>query len=113
MQVRNLAPHNPAGIFAANLAVRPLLRKSPDLLGRMISGPTNSIFTQDKRLSASSIPGRSSGHPLPLQGYLSGTGNIDDSIPACRKPQKLPVVYEPGEVNRFLGAIENPKPGSS
>jgi integrase/recombinase XerD len=109
MQVRNLAPHTQRSYLQQISQFARYFGKSPDLLGPDDIRAYQLHLTQDKRLSASSILVAVAAIRFLYKVTLKRDWNIDDAIPACRKPQKLPVVMSQDEVNRFLGAIDNPK----
>jgi integrase/recombinase XerD len=109
MQIRNLAPHTQRSYVQQISQFARHFGKSPELLGPDDIRAYQLHLTQDKRLSASSILVAVAAIRFLYKVTLKRDWNIDDAIPACRKPQKLPVVMSQDEVNGFLGAIENPK----
>ena len=64
-------------------------------------------LSQDKQLSASSILVAVAAIRFLYKVTLRRDWNIDEVIPACRKPQKLPVVLSRDEVGRFLDAVDS------
>jgi integrase/recombinase XerD len=109
MQVRNLAPHTQRSYLQQVSRFARHFGKSPALLGPDDIRAYQLHLTRDKRLSASSILVAVAAIRFLYKVTLKREWNIDDAIPACRKPQKLPVVMSQEEVNRFLLAVENPK----
>jgi integrase/recombinase XerD len=109
MQVRNLAPHTQRSYLQQVSQFARHFGKSPALLGPDDIRAYQLHLTRDKRLSASSILVAVAAIRFLYKVTLKRDWNIDDAIPACRKPQKLPVVMSQEEVNRFLLAVENPK----
>jgi integrase/recombinase XerD len=109
MQVRNLAPHTQRSYLQQVSQFARHFGKSPELLGPDDIGAYQLHLTRDKRLAASSILVAVAAIRFLYKVTLKRDWNIDDAIPACRKPQKLPVVMSQEEVNRFLLAVENPK----
>jgi site-specific recombinase XerD len=109
MQVRNLAPHTQRSYVRQVSQFARHFGKSPELLGPDDIWAYQLHLTRDKRLSASSILVAVAAIRFLYKITLKRDWNIDDAIPACRKPQKLPVVMSQEEVNRFLLAVESPK----
>jgi integrase/recombinase XerD len=109
MQVRNLAPHTQRSYLQQVSRFARHFGKSPALLGPDDIRAYQLHLTRDKRLSASSILVAVAAIRFLYKVTLKRDWNIDDAIPACRKPQKLPVVMSQDEVNRFLLAVESPK----
>jgi integrase/recombinase XerD len=109
MQVRNLAPHTQRSYLQQVSQFARHFGKSPELLGPDDIRAYQLHLTRDKRLAASSILVAVAAIRFLYKVTLKRDWNIDDAIPACRKPQKLPVVMSQEEVNRFLLAVENPK----
>ncbi len=109
MQVRNLAPHTQRSYLQQVSQFARHFGKSPELLGPDDIRAYQLHLTQDRRLSASSILVAVAAIRFLYKVTLKRDWNLDDAIPPCRKPQKLPVVMSPDEVSRFLGAVESLK----
>ncbi len=109
MQLRNLAPHTQRSYLQQISQYARHFGKSPDLLGPEDIRAYQLHLVLEKRLSASSILVAVAAIRFLYKITLKRDWNIDDAIPTCRKPQKLPVVMSQGEVNRFLVAVDNPK----
>jgi integrase/recombinase XerD len=109
MQIRNLAPHTQRSYLQQISQFARHFGKSPDLLGPDDIRAYQLHLTRDKCLSASSILVAVAAIRFLYKVTLKRDWDMDDLIPACRKPQKLPVVMSQDEVNRLLVAIENPK----
>ncbi len=109
MQVRNLAPHTQRSYLQQVSQFARHFGKSPDLLGPDGIRAYQLHLTRDKHLSASSILVAVAAIRFLYKTTLKRDWNIDDVIPACRKPQTLPVVMSQEEVNRFLAAVASPK----
>lgn len=109
MQVRNLAPHTQRSYLQQVSQFARHFSKSPELLGPNDIRAYQLHLSQDRRLSASSILVAIAAIRFLYKITLKRDWNVDDVIPACRKPQNLPVVMSQEEVNRFLVAVENPK----
>jgi integrase/recombinase XerD len=62
----------------------------------------------DRHLSVSSIVVAISALRFLYNVVLKRGWDLDELIPTCRKPQKLPVVLSREAVNRFLAAVEEP-----
>ncbi len=109
MQVRNLSPHTRRSYLQQVAQFARHFGKSPDLLGLDDIRAYQLHLTLDKNLSASSILVAVAAIRFLFKVTLKRDWNIDDAIPTCRKPKKLPVIMSPDEVNRFLVAVENLK----
>ncbi len=109
MQLRNLAPHTQRSYLQQISQYARHFGKSPDLLGPEDIRAYQLHLVQEKHLSASSILVAIAAIRLLYKVTLKRDWNIDDAIPTCRKPKKLPVVMSQEEVTRFLVAVDNPK----
>lgn len=109
MQLRNLALNTQRSYLEQISRFARHFGKSPELLGPDEIRAYQLHLTQDKRLSASSVLVAVAAIRFLYKITLKRDWNIEEAIPACRKPQKLPVVMSPEEVNRFLVAVGNPK----
>lgn len=109
MQVRNLAPHTQRSYLQQVSQFARHFGKSPDFLGPDDIRAYQLHLTRDRHLSASSILVAVAAIRFLYKVTLKRDWNIEEVIPACRKPQKLPVVLSQDEVSRFLVAVENQK----
>lgn len=109
MQIRNLALNTQRSYLEQISRFARHFGKSPELLGPGEIRAYQLHLTQDRRLSPSSVLVAVAAIRFLYKITLKRDWNIDEVIPACRKPQKLPVVMSPEEVNRFLVAVKNPK----
>lgn len=109
MQIRNLAPLTQRSYLQKISQFACHFGKSPELLGPSEIRAYQLYLTQHKHLSASSVQVAVAAIRFLYKTTLKRNWNVDDVIPSCRKPQKLPVVMSPEEVHRFLMAVENPK----
>jgi integrase/recombinase XerD len=109
MQVRNLAPDTQRTYLQQISLFARHFGKSPVKLGPADIRAYQLYLTQDRKLSASSILVAVSAIRFLYKVTLKREWSVEQVIPTCRKPQKLPVVMSPAEVARFLGAIENLK----
>ena len=109
MQVRNLAPHTRRSYLQQVSQFARHFGRSPEFLDPDDIRAYQLHLTRDKHLSASSILVAVAAIRFLYKVTLKRDWNIDDAIPACRRPQKLPVVLSREEVNRFLDAVGNRK----
>ncbi len=109
MQVRNLAPHTQRSYLQQVSQFARHFGKSPDLLGPGDIRAYQLHLTQEKQLSASSVLVAVAAIRFLYKVTLKRDWNLDDTIPSCRKPQKLPVVMSLEEVSRFLDAVDSLK----
>jgi site-specific recombinase XerD len=109
MQLRNLALNTQRSYLEQLSRFARYFGKSPDLLGPEEIRAYQLHLTREKRLSPSSVLVAVAAIRFLYKITLKRDWKIDEAIPTCRKPQKLPVVMSPDEVNRFLVAVENPK----
>ena len=109
MQVRNLSPHTQRPYLQYISQFAHHFHKSPDLLGPVEIRAFQLYLTRDRQLAASSIGVAVAAIRFLYKVTLQRGWNVDDVIPTCRRPQTLPVVMSPGEVARFLDAVESLK----
>src|SRR5208282_5158290 len=83
--------------------------KSPEILGPADIRAYQIHLSQEKRLSASSILVAVAAIRFLYKVTLRRGWSVDEIIPTCRKPQKLPVVLSQDEVARFLDAVDSRK----
>ena len=92
MQIRNLAPNTQdAYILQISLFAR-YFGKSPELLGPSDIRAYQLHLIHDRHLSASSILVATSALRFLYNVVLKRGWDLNERIPTCRKPQKLPVV---------------------
>jgi site-specific recombinase XerD len=109
MQVRNLAPDTQRAYLQQITQFACHFGKSPEILGPAEIRAYHLHLTRDRQLSASSILVAVSALRFIYKVTLKRRWSVDEVIPACRKPQKLPVVMSQEEVYRFLDAVKNLK----
>jgi site-specific recombinase XerD len=109
MQIRNLAPlTQSAYLLQVSLFARHF-GQSPERLGRDDIRAYRIYLAQDKHLAASSISVAVAALRFVYTVTLKQAWTVEDDIPTCRRPQKLPQVLSQGEVGRFLDAVESLK----
>lgn len=106
MQVRNLAPHTQRSYLQQVSQFARHFGKSPELLGPDDVRTYQIHLSQDRQLSASSMLVAVAAIRFLYRVTLKREWCIDDAVPTCRKPQRLPVVLSRDEVSRFLDAVD-------
>jgi integrase/recombinase XerD len=106
MQIRNLAPETQRAYLQQIAQFARHFGKSPELLGPDEIRTYQLHLTQDRQLSASSIMVAVAALRFLYKVTLKREWSIDEVVPTCRKPQRLPVVLSREEVGRFLDAVE-------
>jgi integrase/recombinase XerD len=106
MQVRNLAPHTQRSYLQQISQFVRHFGKSPELLGPDDIRTYQIHLSQDRQLSASSMLVAVAAIRFLYKVTLKREWRIDDVVPTCRKPQRLPVVLSRDEVGRFLDAVD-------
>ena len=106
MQIRNLAPHTQCSYVQQVSQFARHFGKSPELLGPADIRAYQLHLVQDRQLSASSIMVAVAAIRFLYKVTLKRGWSIDEVVPTCRKPQRLPVVLSRDEVSRFLDAVE-------
>ncbi len=109
MLLRNLSPETQRAYIGQISLLARYFRKSPDLLIPDEIRAYHLYMAQEKHLSASSILVAIAAIRFLYKVTLKRDWNVEEVIPTCRKPQKLPIILSQEEVSRFLGAIENLK----
>jgi integrase/recombinase XerD len=106
MQVRNLAPHTQRSYLQQISHFARHFGKSPELLGPDDIQTYQIHLSQDRQLSASSMLVAVSAIRFLYKITLKRDWRIDDVVPTCRKPRRLPVVLSRDEVSQFLDAVD-------
>ncbi|MBV8522105.1 MAG: phage integrase N-terminal SAM-like domain-containing protein [Acetobacteraceae bacterium] len=109
MQIRNLAPHTQRAYAQQISLFARYFGKSPALLGPAEIGAYQLHLIQERHLSASSILVAVAAIRFLYKVTLKREWSIEETVPTCRKPQRLPVVLSRNEVSRFLDAVQIPK----
>jgi site-specific recombinase XerD len=108
MQVRNLGRHTQRAYLQQISQFARHFGKSPEVLGPAEIRAYQLHLTQ-RRLAASSISVAVAAIRFLYKVTLGREWSVDEIIPTCRRPQKLPVVLSPDEVARFLDAVDSRK----
>ena len=109
MLLRNLSPETQRAYIGQISLLARHFRKSPDLLSPDEIRAYQLYLVQEKHLSASSILVAIAAIRFLYKVTLKRDWIVEEVVPTCRKPQKLPIILSQEEVSRFLGAIENLK----
>jgi integrase/recombinase XerD len=107
MQIRNLAPHTQRAYVEQVARFARHSGKSPELLGPDDIRAYQLYLVQEKRLAASSIVVAVSALRFLYNVVLKRGWDVDEVIPTCRTPQRLPVVLSREEVSQFLAAVKD------
>lgn len=105
MQIRNLASNTQTSYVQQISLFARYFGKSPELLGPADIRAYQLHLIHDRHLAASSIVVAVSALRFLYNIVLKRGWDLDELIPTCRKPQKLPVVLSREEVHRFLAAV--------
>ncbi len=106
MQIRNLAPHTQRSYVQQISQFARHFGRSPELLGPADIRAYQVHLVQDRQLSASSTLVATAALRFLYKVTLKRGWSIEEVVPTCRKPQRLPVVLSRDEVSRFLAAVE-------
>jgi site-specific recombinase XerD len=109
MQIRNLSPETQRAYIGQIASFARYFHKSPEMLGPDEIRAYQLYLVHDKQLSASSIMVAVAALRFFYKVTLKRDWDIQQVIPGCRKPQKLPVILSRDEVSRFLDAVGNLK----
>ena len=107
MQVRNLAPHTQRSYLQQISQFARHFGKSPELLGPDDIRAYQIHLSQERQLSASSMLVAVAAIRFLYKVTLKREWSIEEVVPTCRKPQRLPVVLSRDEVLRFLDAVDD------
>jgi integrase/recombinase XerD len=105
MRIRNLAPNTQRSYVEQVSRFARHFAKSPELLGPADIRAYQLHLVQDRQLSASSILVAVAAIRFLYKVTLKRDWSIEEAVPTCRKPQRLPVVLSRDEVRRFLDAV--------
>src|SRR5271163_858693 len=109
MQVRNLSLHTQASYVQQVSLFARHFGKSPELLGPEEIRSYQVYLTNEKKLTPGSIQISVAALRFLYKVTLKREWPLADVLPLPKKPQKLPVVLSPEEVQLFLACVENLK----
>ena len=109
LQVRNLSPHTQRSYLEQVSRFARHFSKSPELLGPEDIRAYQVYLTKEKQLAPGSILIAVAALRFLYKVTLHREWNIEEVIPAPKKPQTLPVVLSPEEVLQFLDSVEHIK----
>ena len=109
MRIRNLGPNTQRSYVEQVSRFARHFGKSPELLGPADIRTYQLHLIQERKLAASSVLVAVAAIRFLYKVTLKRNWSIEEVVPTCRKPQRLPVVLSPDEVLRFLDAVETLK----
>lgn len=109
MRVRNLAVNTQLSYVQQVSLFARHFNKSPEQLGPEEIRAYQVYLTDEKKLAPGSVLIAVAALRFLYKVSLKRDWPFDDVIPAPKKPQKLPVVLSPEEVQQFLGRVGNTK----
>jgi site-specific recombinase XerD len=109
MQLRNLALNTQRSYLQQVSCFARHFGKSPAQLGENEIRAYQVYLTNEKKLSVSSIHTAVAALRFLYKVTLKRGWTVEDVLPLPKKPQKLPVVLSPEEVQQFLASIESIK----
>jgi site-specific recombinase XerD len=109
MQVRNLALNTQASYVQQVSLFARHFNKSPDLLGPEDIRTYQVFLTNEKKLAPGSVLITVSALRFLYKVSLKKDWSFEDMIPTAKKPQKLPVILSPEEVQQFLSSVGSTK----
>jgi site-specific recombinase XerD len=109
MQVRNLSRHTQAAYVQQVSRFARKFGKSPDALGPEDIRAYQVYLTTERKLAPGSILIATAALRFLYKVTLKRDWNLDEVIPAPKKPQTLPVVLSPEEVAQFLDGVASRK----
>jgi site-specific recombinase XerD len=109
MRIRNLAPNTQRTYVEQVSRFARHFGRSPERLGPADIRTYQLHLVQERHLSASSLLVAVAALRFLYKVTLKRDWRIEEVVPTCRKPQRLPVVLSRDEVLRFLDAVAMPK----
>lgn len=109
MKIRNLALNTQASYLQQVSLFARYFGKSPDSLGREDIRAYQLYLSEEKKLSPASITVAVSALRFLYNVTLRRGWNLEEIIPAPKKPQELPVILSPEEVLEFLSCVPEGK----
>jgi integrase/recombinase XerD len=106
MQVRNLSPHTQASYLQQVSLFARYFRTSPNALTREHIRTYQIYLTNEKKLAPNSIHLAVAALRFLYKVTLKKDWVFGEDIPLPKKPQKLPVVLSPEEVQHFLNCVD-------
>jgi site-specific recombinase XerD len=106
MQIRNLALQTQRSYLQQISQFARHFGKSPEVLEPDDIRSYQIYLSQDRQLSASSMLVAVAAIRFLYKVTLKREWHIDDAVPTCRKPQRLPIVLSRNEVSLFLDAVD-------
>ncbi len=105
MQVRNFALNTQLSYLQQVSLFARYFSKSPDLLGREDIRTYQVYLTNEKKLAPGSIHTAIAALRFLYKVTLERDWAPEEVLPLPKKPQKLPVILSPEEVQQFLGCV--------
>src|ERR1022692_2358218 len=109
MQVRNLAPNTQMSYVQQVSLFARHFNRSPETLGPEDIRAYQVYLTNEKKLAPGSVLIAVAALRFLYKVSLKKDWSFEDTIPAPKKPQKLPVVLSPEEVLHFLDCVGSTK----
>jgi integrase/recombinase XerD len=109
MQVRNFSQNTQLSYLQQVSLFARHFGKSPAVLGREEIRTYQVYLTNEKKLSPSSIHTAVSALRFLYKVTLKKGWTFEDVLPLPKKPQKLPIVLSPEEVQQFLACVHSTK----
>jgi integrase/recombinase XerD len=109
MQVRNLSPRTQATYLLQVSLFARYFHRSPQVLGPEEIRSYQVYLTNEKKLAPSSLRIAVAALRFLYKVTLRKDWNLPDLIPVPKKPQRLPVVLSPPEVQHFLSCVASLK----
>ncbi len=109
MQIRNLSPNTQASyvlqvsLFARHFGQSPLELSTDDIRAYQV------YLMNERKLAPQSVTIAVSAIPFLYKVTLQKNWIIEEVIPTCRKPQKLPTILSPEEVLHLLACVPSTK----
>ena len=109
MQVRNLSPHTQSTYILQILLFARHFGKSPEFLGPEEIRAYQVHLVNKKKSAPSTIKVAIAALRFLYKITLKRPWDLEEVLPSPKKPQDLPVVPSPEEVQQFLGCMKNIK----
>jgi integrase/recombinase XerD len=109
MRIRNLSSRTQASYLQQVSQFARYFGKSPDKLGAEDIRAYHLYLTKERELATSSIHVAIAALRFFYRTTLKRGWTFEEVLPLPKKPQKLPVVLSPQEVEHFLGCVKRLK----